>query len=84
MGVFDGRELQSEESTNIKEVELGYYEMYDIYGMQSDAFKKEMIDTHSPQYYELSLDIIGQKIAFNKIRQTHMNVILPIVNSYMW
>lgn len=83
MGVFDPRELQEEERNKIKETELGFYEMYDVYGMQTPEFKKEMIDTNTPQYYELSLDIIAHKVAFNKIRQDYMNEILPIVNSYM-
>jgi hypothetical protein len=83
-GAFDTRELHEEERINIKQTELGFYEMYDIYGRQTDAFKKEMIDKNSPQYYEVSLDIIAHRVAFNKIRQNHMNAILPIVNSYMW
>lgn len=81
---FDPRELQEEERINIKATELGYYEMYDIYDKQTSAFKKEMIDRNTPQYYELSLDIIAHRIAFNKIRQKYVNKILPIVNSYMW
>ncbi len=81
---FDSRELREEERINLKKTQLGYYEMYDIYGLQSDSFKKDMVDKHGDIEFELSLDIIAHKSAFNKIRQDHMNRVLPIVNSYMW
>ena len=42
-----------------------------------------MVDENGAGAYELSLDIIAHRLAFSKIRQSIMNEILPIINSYM-
>jgi hypothetical protein len=81
---FDNREYHEEEKTKLKDYQEGYYEMGDPYNAQSDSFKKEVIDRNGTEYYELNLDTIAQKIAFNKIRQSYINEILPTINSYMW
>jgi hypothetical protein len=80
----DSRELDPEDRNAYEKLQSGFYNMIDIYDSQTPAFKKEMIDKNTSDYYEISLDVIANQVAFSKIRQHHMNLILPIINSYMW
>jgi hypothetical protein len=81
---FDGREMHEEERINLDKAQIGYYEMANIYERQDDFFKKEMLSKNGSEYYELNLDIIANRIAFNKIRQNYVNAILPTINAYIW
>jgi hypothetical protein len=82
--VLDPRELSEEELVNTKTSQLGYYEMYDIYGKQTDELKHNLISKNGISYYEFNLDTIAHRVAFNAIRKKEFDFRLPAINSYVW
>lgn len=81
---FDDRELQKEDLNNIQMQQMGLYEMYDVYGRQTPEFKAKMIERNGVDYFDLNLDTIAHRMAFNKIRKNIFDKQLPIINAYVW
>ena len=63
---------------------MGLYEMYDVYGRQTPEFKAKMIERNGVDYFDLNLDTIAHRMAFNKIRKNIFDKQLPIINAYVW
>ena len=82
--ILDPRELSKEELEIANASQVGYYEMYDIYGKQTKEFKHNMVAKNGVNYYEFNLDTIAHRVAFNSIRKTQMDFRLPAINSYIW
>ena len=78
------QELSAEDLKRAKVIQEGFYEMYDVYSKQSEAFKIEMINKNGIDYYELNLDTIAHRVAFSKIRKNILDNRLPIINNYIW
>ena len=81
---LDPRELSELDLKNIKDIQEGYFEMYDVYSNQSESFKIEMINKNGIDYYDLNLDTIAHRVAFSKIRKNILDQRLPIINAYIW
>lgn len=81
---LDTRELQKGDLSSIELQKMGFYEMYDVYGRQSQAFKAKAIEERTIEYFEWNLDTIAHRVAFNKIRKKILDRKLPIINSYIW
>lgn len=79
--IIDPRELTTEEQKEIKK-QLGYYELYDIYGNQSRSFIQSKVEIDSPGYYEIDLDAILHRFVFSKIRKKYVDNIMPIIHAY--
>ena len=82
--LLDGRELSEQDVENIDAQKMGFFEMYDIYGGQEGEARAKMIEERGTNYYELNLDTIAHRVAFNKIRKQTFDLILPTINAYMW
>ena len=82
--LIDPRELDPEELKYINESAVGFTEMYDVYGRQTESFKNKMIEKNGSTYYEWNLDTIAHRMAFNKIRKQQFDAKLPIINAYVW
>lgn len=81
---IDSRELQQEDLNSAALQSQGYYEMYDVYGRQTKEHKAKIIEKHGVDYFELNLDTLAHRLAFNKIRKRSFDKILPIINAYVW
>ena len=81
---LDTRELQKGDLDTIALQKMGFYEMYDVYGRQTQEFKAKAIEEKSITYFEWNLDTIAHRVAFNKIRKKILDKKLPIINSYIW
>ena len=57
--------------------------MYDIYGKQTPDYKAKVLAKNGVEYFELNLDTIAHRIAFNKIRKNIFDNRLPILNAYV-
>lgn len=82
--LLDGRELSEQDVENIDAQKMGFFEMYDVYGHQEGEARAKMIEQRGTNYYELNLDTIAHRVAFNKIRKQTFDLILPTINAYMW
>ena len=82
--MLDGRELSEDDVKNIDQQRMGFFEMYDVYGSQTNDVRAKMIEDRGTNYFELNLDTIAHRIAFNKIRKQTFDLILPTINAYMW
>lgn len=80
----DTRELTKEDVTIAQQKEIGFYEMYDAYGRQSDEYKANSLSKYGVNYFEWNLDTIAHRVAFNKIRKNIFDNRLPIINAYVW
>jgi hypothetical protein len=79
------RELTEEDLSASRATQAGLHEMYDVYSRQTTASKLEAIKRHKTMdYWELNLDTIAHKVAFNKIRKNFVDKKLPIIKSYIW
>lgn len=81
---IDGRELSPEDVENVDAQKMGIFEMYDIYGKQEGTTRAKMIEERGTNYFDLNLDTIAHRVAFNKIRKQTFDLILPTINAYMW
>lgn len=81
---IDDRELLKSDLDSAQMQQMGFYEMYDIYGKQTPESKAKMIEEHGVDYFEFNLDTIAHKVAFNKIRKSIFDKILPVINAYIW
>lgn len=82
--LLDGRELSEQDVANIDAQKMGFFEMYDVYGQQTSDVRARMIEERGTNYFELNLDTIAHRVAFNKIRKQTFDLILPTINAYMW
>jgi len=82
--LIDPRELDSEEMQYVNTSAVGFSEMYDLYGRQTDEYKAKVIEKHGVDYFEWNLDTIAHRVAFNKIRKYQFDSKLPIINAYIW
>lgn len=57
--------------------------MYDVYGRQGTAFKTSRVNEDGANFYEIDLDTIAHRAAFNKIRKGYIDSILPYITSYV-
>lgn len=81
---IDPRELDPDQLKYIKESAVGFTEMYDVYGNQTDEYKAKVLAKHKSTYFEWNLDTIAHRVAFNKIRKYQFDAKLPIINAYIW
>lgn len=81
---IDPRELLKGDLENIHLQQMGFYEMYDIYGKQTPDYKAKVLEKNGVSYFEWNLDTIAHRIAFNKIRKQVFDRRLPILNAYIW
>lgn len=81
---IDSRQLTKEDLNIIERQHLGFYEMYDVYGRQTESYVAKVMEDHSVNYFEWNLDTIAHRIAFNKIRKVIFDKKLPIINAYVW
>lgn len=81
---LDSKELQKEDLDLIKLQNMGYYEMYDLYGRQTKEYKAKVIGKYSVDFFDINLDTIAHRLAFNKIRKNEFDKTLPIINAYIW
>lgn len=81
---IDARELNPEDLKNLKQSAIGFTEMYDVYGLQNDKYKANVLNKHGVEYFEWNLDTIAHRIAFNKIRKYQFDSKLPIISAYIW
>lgn len=80
---LDGRELSQFDLTNIDAQKMGFFEMYDVYGSQTEEVRARMIERDGVDYYDLNLDTIAHRVAFNKIRKQTFDLILPTIAGYI-
>jgi hypothetical protein len=81
--LIDGRELSEEDVKNVDAQRMGFFKMYDIYDGQTNDVRAKMIQERGSGYFELNLDTIAHRVAFNKIRKQTFDLILPSINAYM-
>ena len=48
------------------------------------GLKAKMIERNGVDYFDLNLDTIAHRMAFNKIRKNIFDKQLPIINAYVW
>ena len=81
---LDGRELSQFDLTNIDAQRMGFFEMYDVYASQTDDARAKMVERDGVEYYDLNLDTIAHRVAYNKIRKQTFDLILPTIAAYTW
>ena len=79
---LDGRELSQFDLTNIDAQRMGFFEMYDVYASQTDDARAKMVERDGVEYYDLNLDTIAHRVAYNKIRKQTFDLILPTIAAY--
>jgi hypothetical protein len=57
--------------------------MIDLYGRQDDDYKAKMIEKFSVNHFDLNLDTIAHRVAFNKIRKNIFDNRLHVINAYL-
>lgn len=80
----DGRELSKHDLLNTNETSKGFFEMYDPYKRQRGETRARMLADSASSYFEMNLDTIAHKVAFTKIRKQTFDLILPVMNAYIW
>lgn len=80
----DGRELYADDLARIKKDTRKYTKLYEVYGKQSEEFIARVVTENGPVAYEIDLDDIAHRIAFEKIKKRTVDKVFPVLNAYAW
>ena len=82
-GLLDPRDLSEEDRATSYKTINGFKQMYNQFDQSSndDSYRNSLIDKHGVGYFEMNLDTIALKYAFESIRERHFNAVLPMLHS---
>jgi hypothetical protein len=55
--------------------------MYNQFKNTNDNYRLSLIEKYGVNAFEVNLDVIGLKYAFENIREKHFNTVLPNIHS---
>lgn len=80
-GLLDPRDITEEQRVESYESVNGFKRMYNQFKNTDDNYRLSLIEKYGVNAFEVNLDVIGLKYAFENIREKHFNTVLPNIHS---